>query len=118
MPQKFPYYKQLDAMDCGPTCLRMIAKHYGKAYSLEYLREKCYISRNGVTVAGISDGAEAIGMRSLAVQVPFSKLREAPFPCIVYWRQRHFVVVYKIKKNWVWVADPGHGLVKYTREDF
>lgn len=118
MPQKFPYYKQLDAMDCGPTCLRMVAKHYGKAYSLEYLREKCYISRNGVTVAGISDGAEAIGLRTLAVQVPFSKLREAPLPCIVYWRQRHFVVVYKIKKNWVWVADPGHGLVKYSREDF
>ena len=105
-------------MDCGPTCLRMIAKHHGKNYSLEFLREKCYINRTGVNLAGISDGAGIIGFRSLAVQVPFEKIREAPLPCIAYWRQRHFVVVYKVKKDTVWVADPGYGLVKYSKEEF
>ncbi len=116
--KKFPFYRQLDQMDCGPTCLRMIAKHYGKNYSLDFLREKCYITRTGVSMAGISEAAEAIGMRTLAVQVPFQKLREAPLPCIAHWRQRHFLVVYKITRRYVYVADPGHGLVKYKIEDF
>lgn len=118
MKKRFPFYKQLDQSDCGPTCLRMIAKHYGKSYSLEYLREHCYINRTGVSLAGISDGAQAIGLRSLSVKVPFEKLREAPLPAIAYWRQRHFVVVYRIEKDTVWVADPGYGLVKYKKDEF
>ncbi len=116
--KKFPFYKQLDQTDCGPTCLRMIAKYYGKSYSLEYLREKSAITRNGVSLLGISEAAEVIGMRSLAVQIPYEKLQEAPLPCIAHWRQRHFVVVYKISKKYIWVADPGHGKVKYTRAEF
>lgn len=118
MKKRFPFYKQMDQSDCGPTCLRMIAKYHGKSYPLDYLREKCYINKTGVSLAGISDGAQAIGLRTLAVQVPFEKMREAPLPCIAYWRQRHFVVVHKIEKNTVWVADPGYGLVKYKKEDF
>ncbi len=62
--KRFPYYKQLDAMDCGPTALRMVAKYYGKAYSLQYLREKCYIDREGVSLKGISEAAENIGFRT------------------------------------------------------
>ncbi len=108
----------MDQSDCGPTCLRMIAKFHGKSYPLDYLREKCYINKTGVSLAGISDGAQAIGLRTLAVNVPFEKLREAPLPCIAYWRQRHFVVVYKIEKDKVWVADPGYDRVKYTKEEF
>jgi len=67
----FPHYKQLDSMDCGPTCLRMVAKHYGKSYSLPFLREKCYIDKEGVSLKGISEAAELIGLRTLAVSVPF-----------------------------------------------
>ena len=96
----FPFYKQLDAMDCGPSCLRMIAKHYGKTYSLQALREKCFITREGVSLLGISDAAESIGLHTLGVKIDFEKLcEEAPLPCIVHWKQRHFVVVYKIEKN-------------------
>ncbi len=106
-------------MDCGPSCLRMIAKHYGKTYSLQTLRDMCYITREGVSLLGISDAAEALGMRSTGVVADFESLEnEVPLPCIAYWKQRHFVVVYKIKKGWVHVADPGYGLVKYTREEF
>ena len=59
----FPFYKQLDAMDCGSSCLRMISKFYGKCYSLQYLRERSFITREGVSLLGISDAAESIGLK-------------------------------------------------------
>ena len=140
MSHSFPYYHQLDAMDCGPTCLRMVAKHYGKHYSLETLRQKSYIGREGVSLLGISTAAESIGFRTLGVHISFEQLCEAPLPCIVHWKQNHFVVVYdiKIRKNrehpvvgannhsplrtscegTVYVADPGQGLVKFTVQEF
>src|SRR5688500_17501923 len=115
----FPFYRQLDNTDCGPTCLRMIAKYYGKIFSREYLRDKSFITREGVSVAGISEAAESIGMRSLAVKVSFESLRhEVPLPCIAHWRQRHFVVVHKVTKKHVFVADPGFGLIKYSLDKF
>lgn len=119
MKKKFLHYRQLDAVDCGPTCLRMIAKFYGKNYSLEFLRDKTFITQTGVSLAGISDGAQAIGFRTKAVKIPFKILLEdAPKPCIVYWRQRHFVVVYEVTKTHVLLADPALGLEKYTHKEF
>ena len=121
---QFTYYKQLDSMDCGPTCLRMIAKSHGKSYSLPFLREKCYIDKAGVSLKGISEAAELIGLRSLAVQIPvFSQkngpsLKEAPLPCILHWNQNHFVVLYRISKKYVWIADPRDGKHKLSIEEF
>lgn len=114
----FPHYIQHDAMDCGPTCLRMVAVYYGKRYSLEGLREKSFITREGVSMLGISEAAEKIGFRSICVQVGYEKLQEAPLPCIIHWNQQHFVVVYKLNDKHVWVADPGAGKLKYTKEEF
>lgn len=116
-------YKQLDAMDCGPTCLRMIARHYGRSYSLQNLRERCHITREGVSMLGISDAAESIGFRATGVKITWEQLRdEMPLPCIVHWNQRHFVVVYEIRKRRggyvVKVADPASGLLTYTEEAF
>jgi ATP-binding cassette subfamily B protein len=106
-------------MDCGPSCLRMIAKFHGKSYSLTELRNKAYITREGVSMLGISDAAEAIGFRTIGVKVPFEKLaNEVQLPCIVHWNQSHFIVVYKIKKNKVWVADPAAALLVYERREF
>jgi ATP-binding cassette, subfamily B, bacterial len=115
----FPFYKQLDAMDCGPACLRMICKYYGKSFSLQNLREKSFITREGVSLLGISDAAESIGMRTQGVQLSWKQLaKEVKLPCIVHWQQKHFVVVYKIKKGFVYVADPAYGLIKYSRREF
>ena len=114
----FPHYIQHDAMDCGPTCLRMVAAYYGKRYSLEGLREKSFITREGVSMLGISEAAEKIGFRSICVQVGYEKLQEATLPCIIHWNQQHFVVVYKLNDKHVWVADPGAGKLKYTKEEF
>ncbi len=123
----FPFSHQHDAMDCGPACLQMIAKHYGRGFSLQTLREWCYANRNGVTMLGIADAAEHIGFRTMGVRTTFDKLSgKAVLPCIVHWRQDHFVTVYKIKarkykdryQGKVYVADPAFGLVTYTVEEF
>lgn len=115
----FPHFKQLDYRDCGPTCLRMIAKHYGKTFSREFLRDKASITRTGVTMAGIAEAAEAIEMRTLGMRVALDSLvNEAPTPFIVPWRQKHFVVVYKTTKKKIYVADPAQGLLSYSHEDF
>src|SRR5208282_5972990 len=116
---KFPVLQQMDLMDCGPTCLRMIARHYGRVFDAEFMRDKCAITREGVSLAGISDAAEAIGISALTVEVPYETLRdEVPLPAIAHWRQRHFIVVHQVKRDQVHVADPGFGLIKYTREEF
>lgn len=94
----FPHYTQLDRMDCGPTCLRMVAKHYGRSFTAQSLRERAQIGKEGVSLLGIAEAAENIGFRTVGIKVPFSKLAaEAPLPCIVHWNQNHFVVVYAIK---------------------
>jgi len=117
--KSFPFQRQLDHKDCGPTCVSMISKFYGKAYSMPFLRERAYITRDGVNLLGISDLAEAIGFRTLGVRVTFEQLEEQlPLPCIAHWRLNHFIVIYKIKKGKVYVADPAHGLITYTVEEF
>jgi ATP-binding cassette subfamily B protein len=115
----FPFIRQLDAMDCGPTSLAMIARYYGKVYSQQTLRERCFITREGVSMLGTSDAAESIGMRTMGVRITFDQLaNEVLLPCIAHWKQNHFIVVYKIKNKFIYVADPAHGLVKYTKEEF
>jgi len=121
MPQikGFPFIRQLDAMDCGPTSLAMIARYYGKVYSQQTLRERSFITREGVSMLGTSDAAESIGMRTMGVRITFDQLtNEVLLPCIAHWKQNHFIVVYKIKNKFIYVADPAHGLVKYTKEEF
>src|SRR5690554_4439229 len=120
----FPLIHQPDSMDCGPACLAMIAKHYGKVYNIGSLRKNSYIGRDGVSLLGISRAAENIGFKTVNGRITFEKLAEkAPLPCIVHWKQEHFVVVYNIKKTRknsfdIYVADPGKGRIRLTQEEF
>lgn len=118
----FPLYTQLDTMDCGPICLQIISKHYKKFFPLEKLREKAHITKEGVSLLGISEAAESIGFRTLGVMVSFDNLKELTLPCIVHWNQQHFIVVYKIekkkKREYVYVSDPIGGRFKFTKEEF
>lgn len=123
----FPFYQQHEMADCGPACLRMIAEAYGRKHSLQYLREVSNISRRGVNLRGIGDAAESIGLRTLGIRTTFDKLcKKATLPCIVHWRQVHFAVVYRIdnkiksgkEQTWIYVADPAHGMLKYTADEF
>jgi len=101
----------------------MIAKHYGKKFSLTMLRERCHITREGVSMLGISDTAESIGFQTLGVKITLNQLiEETLLPCIAFWNQHHFVVIYKIRKKSdteiFYIADPAHGKIKYSREEF
>jgi len=146
--KKFPHFSQPDSMDCGATCLAMVAKYYGKKYSIQKLRDRCSATRAGVSMLGISDAAETLGFKTMCARLNFEKLeQEVPLPCIVHWKQEHFVVVYDVKlksrkqkaessiednnlsafclppsankyKGVVRVADPGHGLIDFTIEEF
>ncbi len=118
MKKNFPFYKQPDSKDCGPTCLRIIAKHYGKLISLQDIRDLSETTRIGSNLLKLSDAAEAIGFKSLGVKIDFHKLKDAPLPLIVHWNKNHFVVVYKIKKDVVYISDPSYGLINYTKTEF
>lgn len=115
----FPFYKQLDSMDCGPTCLRIITKFYGKNISLKEIKEACPISREGSSILTLSRAAESLGFRTLPSKVTFQTLiDEAPLPLIAYWKNQHYVVVYRIEKKYVFISDPAYGKIKLTKEEF
>lgn len=122
--EKFPLYNQNEVMDCGPACLRMISKYYGHHYSLQTLRQKCFITREGVSLLGISDAAESIGFRTCGVKITGEQLvNEAMLPCILYWNNSHFVVCYKIKRKRggkliFYIADPASQRLQYEEDEF
>ncbi len=115
----FPHYHQPDEMACGATCLRMVAKHYGKSLSLPNILQLSGTTRKGANLQGLSQAAETISLRTLGVKIPYNKLVEdAPLPCIAHWNQNHLVVLYKIKKDTLYIADPAHGLLTYSKAEF
>ncbi len=118
MKKKFPFYKQPDNKDCGPTCIRIIAKHYGKLISLQDIRDLSETTREGSSLLKISDASEAVGFKSLGVKLSYEEIQEAPLPLIAHWNNSHFVVVYKIKDDVVYISDPAYGLITYSKEEF
>lgn len=117
--RRFPVEYQMDSQDCGPASLKIIAKHFGRFYSLQMLRDKCGLSKTGVSLLDLSYGSESVGLRSLAIKGTISDLiSNVPLPAIVHWDDNHFVVVYHTSKKYVYVSDPSKGLVKYTHEEF
>ena len=114
----FPSYLQIDQVDCGPACLRNIAKHYGKDFTLQFLRSACSVDRQGVSLQGIGQAAETIGMRTKSYRLTLEDLQTVKMPCIAHWNQNHFVVIYKISKDEVWISDPSLGLVEYPIGEF
>ena len=116
---RFPVEYQMDSHDCGPAALKIIAKHFGKYYSLQYLRDRCGITKEGVSLHDISVGAENIGLRTLAVKCDVNEVvNSVPFPAIIFWNNNHFVVVYHADKKHIYVSDPARGRVKYSHETF
>jgi ATP-binding cassette, subfamily B, bacterial len=115
----FPYYHQPDSKDCGPTCLRMLAKYYGKYYNLESLRRLSRINKEGVSMLGITEAANKLGFQTLSAKLDLETLlQEAPFPCIAHWDNNHFVVIYGVKKNKLLIADPAIGKMSLSHEEF
>jgi len=119
MLKRFPAEYQMDAKDCGPASLKMVAKYFGRYYSLQYLRDKCGITKEGVSLLGISRCAEEIGLHTLAVKCTIGDIvNVVPFPAIIHWDENHFVVVYHADKKHIWVSDPAKGHIKYRHAEF
>ena len=98
--KSFPFFHQLDARDCGAACLQMIARHYGKSYSQRTLSEYSFISREGASLMGIVDAAEKIGFRTTGAKTNLEILRNrVTLPCILHWNQKHYVVLYEIRRR-------------------
>lgn len=113
------HYTQQDAMDCGPTCLRMIARYYGKSIGINNLRNQSLYSKDGVSLLGISKAAENIGLKTLGANLTIEDLKkDASLPCILHWNQNHFVVLFKINKNSFTIADPAKNILKLTKKEF
>lgn len=123
--KNFPSDRQLDMMDCGPACLKMIAKYYGKFYSLLFLRDKCGITKQGVSFADMSYAAEEIGLRTISLKCTVEDLLiKIPLPAIIHWDNSHFVVIYKVDGNdprssgKIYVSDPAKGHITYSATEF
>lgn len=115
----YPFVRQYDAMDCGPACISMVALWHGRRVSLETIRKRSWITREGVSLLGLKSAAESMGFTAVGVKVPFNRLQgEIPLPCIVHWQQNHFIVVNRVSEKKVWVSDPAIGRVKMTHEEF
>jgi len=116
--KKFPHYKQHDTKDCGPTCLKIIAKHYGRVVSIQQIRQLSETTREGSSLLDLSNAAEKMEFRSLAVKIDLNKIVDIPLPSIIHWNKNHFAVLYKIKKGLYYVSDPAHGLLRYNKAEF
>ncbi|MEO0037701.1 MAG: hypothetical protein RIQ59_912 [Bacteroidota bacterium] len=116
--KKFPNFKQTESKDCGPTCIKIIAKFYGKIINIQALREYSETTRDGSNLLMLSDAAEKIGFRTIGIKRSFQKLEEVPLPCILHWNKNHYVVLYKKKKGICYISDPAIGLIEYSQEEF
>lgn len=116
--KKFPNFKQTESKDCGPTCIKIIAKFYGKIINIQALREYSETTRDGSNLLMLSDAAEKIGFRTIGIKRSLQKLEEVPLPCILHWNKNHYVVLYKKKKGICYISDPAIGLIEYNQEEF
>ncbi|WBA44260.1 peptidase domain-containing ABC transporter [Hymenobacter canadensis] len=116
--KNFKFYRQLESLDCGPTCLKMIAKYHGKEYDILDLRDKCHLNRSGTSLANIIAGSNAIGLKTMPVKVTYDQLSSAVFPCILHWRQDHYVIALSKTNKGIKIADPGFGIISLNETEF
>ena len=116
---RFPVEYQMDSQACGPASHKIIAKQFGKFNSLQFMRDRCGITKEGVSLLDLSTGAESIGLRTLAIKCTIDDVvNSIPFPAIVFWNDSHFIVVYHSDRKYIWGSDPAKGRIKYTHEEF
>ena len=116
--RRFPLILQRDAIQCGVSCLQMICKYYGQSYSFEEFEKICFPTVEGISLLGIKDAAETVGLSTTCCQLSLHALKRISFPCILHWNQNHFVVLYKYKRGKFYIADPGIGKTEYLEKEF
>lgn len=117
---RFPFYKQPDAMDCGPVCLKIVTEYYGKTFPLAHFRKLCSIGKQGTSMANMIAASKSLGFKTLAAELPYLQLRDkVPLPCILHWEKEHYVVLYRITDKYAWLSDPAMtGRLKVKTKDF
>lgn len=117
---RFPFYKQPDAMDCGPVCLKIVTEYYGKTFPLAHFRKLCSIGKQGTTMANMIAASKSLGFKTLAAELPYLQLRnKVPLPCILHWEKEHYVVLYRMTDKYAWLSDPAMtGRMKVKTKDF
>lgn len=116
---EFPGHRQLDQMDCGPTCLKIITDYFGRDFHLDYLREISFLQKGGASLAGLSQALTSLGIESVGIKADLNELvEEVPLPAIAHWEGNHFLVVYKANRKFIFVSDPALGKIKYTHKEF
>ncbi|WP_025884150.1 peptidase domain-containing ABC transporter [Segatella paludivivens] len=116
---KFHFYHQQDSMQCGVACLQMVSKYFGRKYSLNFLADICFATTEGISMLGLSEAANEIGLHSVCARATVEELSKVSLPCILHWNQNHFVVLYKVKRGKkFYIADPGKGLITYDIDEF
>lgn len=116
---KFPFYKQPDAMDCGPVCLKIVAEYHGKVFPLSHFRKLCNIGKQGTTLGSMIEAGKALGFKTLAAELPYEQLHKVPLPCILHWEKEHYVVLYRITSKYAYLSDPAlSGKLRIKTRDF
>lgn len=116
---KFPFYRQQDSKDSGPTCLRIICKHFGKNFNIQTLREKAFATHEGTSINNLSDAAESLGLKTLVTELSLDRFFDnAVFPCVIRWGDDHYIIVYKTTSTKIYVCDPKQGLVTFQLKEF
>lgn len=105
-------------MQCGLACMAMICYHWGQEYSVKFLNKFCTASKDGVSFKGLSDLSDTLGLHCISGKVSIQELRECPLPAILHWNQNHFIVLYKIKNNKFYIADPSKGKLVLNETEF
>jgi len=116
--RRFPHVYQLDEADCGAACLAMICRHFGRAVGISHIRQLVHTATDGTTLAGITRGAEELGLAARSVRASKGRLDELPLPAVAHWEGNHWVVVYRVENSHVRIADPARGLRRIPREEF
>lgn len=116
---KFKLFNQLESSDCGFACVKMISEYFGYSVSIEELKSLVDFSRQGVSIKNICELLTTLRIDSAVVRATLDNLNDSPLPIILYWEQKHFVVLYKIdKKGKYYIADPAMGKMKFTANEF
>lgn len=120
MIPQFPFYRQLGELDCGVTCLKMITDYFGGSVPCRIFNQKIPMRDEGVSLNDISNAATNLGLKTMGVKVTYDRLvEEIPTPCIAFWKQQHFVVIYQVNEEYLCIADPAtRGIFMQSRESF
>ncbi|WP_298424021.1 cysteine peptidase family C39 domain-containing protein [uncultured Kordia sp.] len=115
----FPIILQKDQVECGPTCLQMVSRYYGVDYDIELLNKLSNLRAEGTSMGDIASAADIIGLKNLAIKIDYETLlNEVPYPAMLHWNGNHFVLVYKMDRDSIWIADPAKGAITYAKEEF